>query len=49
MRKILILTAFALAAMSMSGCITRACDNKPVKACDTQKPPMGWGSGAAVQ
>ena len=48
MRKILILTAAAVAALTLSGCITRACDNKPVKACDAQKPPIGWNNGATL-
>ncbi|ESQ75559.1 hypothetical protein [Asticcacaulis sp. AC402] len=42
MRKILIVTAALLMCASLSGCITRGCDNKPVKTCDSQKAPMGY-------
>ena len=48
MRNILILAATAVAALALSGCVTRECDNKPVKACDAQKPPIGWNNGAAL-
>ena len=42
MRKIMIVTAALLMCASLSGCITRGCDNKPVKTCDGQKAPMGY-------
>jgi hypothetical protein len=42
MRKIMIVTAALLMCASMGGCITRGCDNKPVKTCDSQKAPMGY-------
>ncbi|ESQ87567.1 hypothetical protein ABAC460_19770 [Asticcacaulis sp. AC460] len=42
MRKILFATTALLMCVALSGCITRGCDNKPVKTCDSQKAPMGY-------
>ena len=42
MRKILIVTTALMMCASLSGCITRGCDNKPVQSCDSQKAPIGY-------
>lgn len=42
MRKILTVATTVLICASLGGCITRGCDNKPVKTCDSQKAPMGY-------